>query len=92
MSFKRLKVIADLLGVKNIMELEERFTEPDVAGVGGLWIGEFGSVVRDKILNFTYIKKVDFDNDQKMNNYENCEFSENLEDGDGLEEDEEHYE
>lgn len=90
MSFKRLKVVADLLGVKNIMELEERFTEPDEAGVGGLWLGEFGSVVRDKVLNYTYLKKADFDNDLKMNNNENCEFSENLEDGEGLEEYEEY--
>lgn len=47
LSVKRLSILAELVGVKNIMALDERFTPPRVRGVGDYWVGDNGSRVKD---------------------------------------------
>ena len=46
-SIDRLNILADVLGVDDIKELDEIYTTPKQRFVGQLWIGEYGSVIRD---------------------------------------------
>lgn len=47
LSIKRLKVLAELLGVTNYRELDEVFTAPARRGEGQYWLGDNGSRVKD---------------------------------------------
>lgn len=47
LSMKRLKILADVLGVTNYRELDEVFTAPRHRGEGDYWIGENGNRVKD---------------------------------------------
>ena len=47
LSMKRLKILAELLGVTNYQELDEVFTAPKRRGEGEYWLGENGNRVRD---------------------------------------------
>jgi hypothetical protein len=44
---KRLKILAELLGVTNYQELDEVFTAPKRRGEGEYWLGENGNRVKD---------------------------------------------
>lgn len=47
LSTKRLRVLAQVLGVTNYSELDEVFIAPSVRGIGRYWEGEFGNRVKD---------------------------------------------
>ena len=47
LSMKRLKILAELLGVTNYQELDEVFTAPRRRGEGEYWLGENGNRVKD---------------------------------------------
>jgi len=47
LSMKRLKILAELLGVTNYSELDEVFTAPRRRGEGEWWLGENGNRVKD---------------------------------------------
>jgi hypothetical protein len=47
LSMKRLKVLAELLGITNYQELDEIFTAPRRRGEGEYWYGENGNKVKD---------------------------------------------
>lgn len=47
LSMKRLKVLAELLGVTNYQELDETFVAPCRRGHGEYWLGENGNRVKD---------------------------------------------
>lgn len=47
LSIKRLKILAEVLGVTNFRELDEVFTAPERRGEGEYWLGENGNKVKD---------------------------------------------
>ena len=47
LSMKRLKILAELLGVTNYQEMDEVFTAPRHRGEGEYWLGENGNRVKD---------------------------------------------
>lgn len=58
LSVRRLKVLAELLGVTNYSELDEVFTAPRHRGEGDWWIGQNGNKVKDidmTMMNNTYL-------------------------------------
>lgn len=46
-SRNRLYVLADVLGVRDTKEIDEKFKEPDYRYIGLQWVGEFGTVYSD---------------------------------------------
>jgi hypothetical protein len=55
LSIRRLRILAELLGVTNFNELEEIFTAPKYRGEGLWWDGDQGNRVRD--LDMTMIDR-----------------------------------
>lgn len=47
LSVRRLKILAELLGVTNYQELDEIFEAPRRRGEGEYWLGENGNRVKD---------------------------------------------
>ena len=47
LSMKRLKILAEVLGITNYQELDEVFTAPRRRGEGEYWLGENGNRVKD---------------------------------------------
>lgn len=46
-SMKRLEILGSLLGVHNLMELNEVYVAPERRGCGELWKGSMGSTAKD---------------------------------------------
>ena len=55
LSIKRLKILAEVLGVTNYKELDEIFTAPRHRGEGEYWLGEDGNRIRD--IDMTMMKR-----------------------------------
>lgn len=47
LSVKRLKILAEVLGVTNFLELDEIFIAPKHRGEGDYWVGDQGNRVPD---------------------------------------------
>jgi hypothetical protein len=47
LSMKRLKLLAEMLGITNYQELDEIFTAPVRRGCGEYWLGESGNKIKD---------------------------------------------
>lgn len=58
MSFRRMKILAELLGVRDLVAMDEKFKEPETLNVGLEWIGEYGTRVRDINMNDRYTTEV----------------------------------
>jgi hypothetical protein len=43
----RLYILADVLGVRDTKEIDEKFRAPEVRFIGLPWVGEFGNVAPD---------------------------------------------
>lgn len=46
-SVKRMKLLAELLNVKDFVQMDEAFMPPKPRGVGKDWVGDNGTVVKD---------------------------------------------
>lgn len=43
----RLYILADVLGVSDTKEIDEKYREPEVRYMGLPWVGEFGTIIFD---------------------------------------------
>lgn len=55
LSMRRLKILAEVLGVSNLRELDEVFVAPKYRGEGQYWLGEEGNRIKD--LDMTMIDR-----------------------------------